>query len=114
MKPTTERDSTSIELTDEDGGCIRFDRGEDKDWYAVTSAQFVTLTPQQADALAAFLRDDPTPPPRFTVRESPVSTGSWVVLDSTVDRFIGSFNQQHPDPEGAARREADRLNEGTH
>ena len=46
MKPTTERDSTSIELTDEDGGCIRFDRGEDKDWYAVTSALFVTLTPQ--------------------------------------------------------------------
>jgi hypothetical protein len=111
MNLTTE---TRIVLKDQGGKPIRFWRYEDGSTLVESAGGGgVALRAQQVDDLIGFLRPGLLPP-RFTVRESPVSTGSWVVLDSTVDRFIGSFNQQHPDPEGAARREADRLNETTH
>ena len=51
------------------------------------------------------------PDSRFTARVSTFD-GSWLVWDATADhQYVTHFNSNHPDPEGAARAEADRLNE---
>jgi hypothetical protein len=108
MNLTTE---TRIVLKDQGGKPIRFWRYEDGSTLVESAGGGgVALRAQQVDDLIRFLRPGLLPP-RFTVLESPVSTGSWTVLDSTVDRLVSSFNAHHPHPEGAARAEAARLNE---
>ena len=66
----------------------------------------VVMTPEQIDGLVRFLRPDPA---RYTARKS---GSSWCVHDEQItDGWIAAFDRYHPDPEGAARVEADRLNE---
>ena len=107
MNLTTE---TRIVLTDLGGRSARFLRYEDGS-VLVESAANVALRAQNVDDLVRFLRPDLLPP-RFTAQQSGgTGTGNWFVFDGTARKYVSHFNLNHPDPEGSARTEADRLNE---
>lgn len=99
---------TKIILKDLGGRPIRFCRYEDGS-ALVECAANVALRAHQVDDLIRFLRPGLLPP-RFTARVSCFDE-SWIVWDATAeDQYVSHFNSNHPDPEGAARAEADRLN----
>lgn len=111
---TTTTESKII-LKDLGGRPIRFSRYGDGS-ALVESAANVALRAHQVDDLIRFLRPGLLPP-RFTAR---VLGGSWAVVGSPSDEILvptgqifARFNIGHPDPEGAAKAEADRLNEDT-
>ena len=110
----------TFEWTDDDGDRLEVEPWgrAGVGWYVTTAdgrgrATVVALPESEVERLIRTLRPDLLPA-RYTVRSS--LPGNWLVYDGAEPdsgaALVVSFGGAHPDPEAAARAEADRLNGG--
>ena len=85
-------------------------------WWTVTvaaagqRATAVVLPSSEVDMLIRVLRPE-LPSARYTADRS-LASRLWQVYDNELESWVVTFDKPHPDPEAAARAEADRLNGG--